>query len=337
MKTKDKNAVIELLASHPKAPKARYKVLVEKLKELDGATPSQKRFYNAAMYSPVNLESLEYDLKKLCGITDREVKKLVSANKQEVKDLDVIVELPEEIVERLKQVNLEELNYNSELKPLAKNISEALGVEPTSQKKVDLIAFIDGFIPKEPTQEELATAFTEALSAAPEDVKQGLKIRELYPFLNDDDCPDEFHTLTGKMVSAYINWKEGREELKALVEAGVSNEEIYAIANKVVADFKLNLDCHDELAYYQEHKQILGKHPIFAEKMLQEKVNNMGQVELANRKKNLASYISRDKKAFNKMEPGEARDNFQLKIKEWEDEQRLVLERLEKIADSQKV
>ena len=210
MKTKDKNAVLELLASHPKAPKARYKGLVEKLKELDGATPSQKRFYNAAMYSPVNLEGLEYDLKKLCGITDREVKKLVSANKQEVKDLDVIVELPEEIVERLKQVNLEELNYNSELKPLAKNISEALGVEPTSQKKVDLIAFIDGFIPKEPTQEELATAFTEALSAAPEDVKQGLKIRELYPFLNDDDCPDEFHTLTGKMVSAYINWKEVR-------------------------------------------------------------------------------------------------------------------------------
>ena len=332
MKTKDKNAVLELLASHPKAPKARYKVLVEKLKELDGATPSQKRFYNAAMYSPVNLESLEYDLKKLCGITDREVKKLVSANKQEVKDLDVIVELPEALKAKLQDLDVENANYNTELKPIAKELSEALGVEPISQKKVDLIAFIKANFAKGPTAEELATAFTEALSAAPEEVKQGLKIRELYPFLNDDDCPDEFHTLTGKMVSAYINWKEGREELKALVEAGVSNEEIYAIANKVVADFKLSLDCHDELAYYQEHKQILGKHPIFAEKMLEEAVNALGTVELTKRQKNLRSYISRDQKTFDKMNDGEAKDQFGEKLQAWKDELDLVDARLDKIS-----
>ena len=117
-----------------------------------------------------------------------------------------------------------------------------------------------------------------------------------------------------------------------MVEAGVSNEEIYAIANKVVADFKLNLDCHDELTHYQEHKQILGKHPIFAEKMLEEAVNALGTVELTKRQKNLRSYISRDQKAFDKMDDGEAKDKFGEKLQTWKDELNLVDARLEKIS-----
>lgn len=332
MKTKDKNAVLELLASHPKAPKARYKVLVEKLKELDGATPSQKRFYNAAMYSPVNLEGLEYDLKKLCGITDREVKKLVSANKQEVKDLDVIVELPEALKDKLQDLDLESANYNTELKPIAKELSEALGVEPISQKKVDLIAFIKANFVKGPTAEELEALQVKIFGSAPEEVKQAVKLRDEFPFLNDADCPDEFKILVADKFTAYYNFVEGREELKALVALGASNDDLFEIASKTVKEFKLNLDIYDELNYYKEHKQILGKHPIFAEKMLEEAVNAMGTVELTKRQKNLRSYISRDQKTFDKMDDGEAKDQFGEKLQAWKDELDLVDARLEKIS-----
>lgn len=332
MKTKDKESVIAVLASHPKSPKERYKALVEQLKDLPGATPSQKRFYNAALYSPVNLSSLEYDLKKLCGIIDREVKNMVLANKQDAKELDVVVELPEELKAKLQDLDIENANYNTDLKPIAKEITEALGVEPESQKKVDLIAFIKSNFVKGPTQEEVEAELTKVFEAAPEEVKQAVKLRDEFPFLNDADCPNEFKILVADKFTAYHNFIEGRKELKDLVAKGASNEELFGIAKKTVENFKLNLDIYDELNYYKEHKQILGNHSIFAEKMLEEAVNAMSTVELTKRQKNLRSYVSRDQKAFDKMEAGEAKANFGEKLQAWKDELELVDARLEKIS-----
>lgn len=333
MKTKDKNTVVALLAAKYDSAKSRYQALVKCFLKLAGATPGQKRYYNASKFTKGNLQALEYDMKKLCGISEADVKKASKAIKKATV-ADNTPSLPNEVLDKLNTIELESADYNKELKPLAKLLAEHTSKEPQDQKKVTLLAFIESFIPKGPSIDELKTEFSEALKSAPEDVKKGLKIRELYPFLNDDDCPDEFHTLTGKMVSAFINWKEGRKELKALIDQGVSNEELRDISKKIVENFELNLDCHDELTYYQENGKILGKHPIFADKVLQEEVETMGEKALNTRKKNLASYISRDTKAYDKMEEGEAKNNFGEKIKAWERERELIDARLKRIAET---
>ena len=333
MKSTEKQKVIDKFAELRKDAKAKYKALVKVLLELKNSTPSQKRYYNASIYSPANLSSLEYDVKKLCGITDSDINRAVKAEKKNTK-LKVVADnqLSEELLEQLKALDPKTANYNTELKPLINEFATALGKDLENQKKDTLIAFYEENFDKGPSLDELKSEFSKAVESAPEDVKKGLKIRELYPFLNNDDCPDEFHTLTGKMVSAYINWKEGRKEVKALVAAGASNEEIYEVAQKVVADFELNLEIHDELEYYQEHGKILGKHPIFADQMLNEKIETMSTVELTKRQKNLRTYVSRDEKKLAKMEEGEAKDKFAEKVQEWNDELKLVDARLEKIS-----
>jgi hypothetical protein len=331
MKPSEKQNVIDLFTGHRKDPKTKYTELVKVILNLSNSSPSQKRYYNASRYSPANLASLEYDVKKLCGITDKDLSSAVKAEKK-TRALEVVTELPVEVTDILKDIDLEAANYNEQLKPLSKQIAEITGKEPESQKKVDLIAFIDSFIPKGPTAEDLKAAVLKALEASPEEVKESIKLIDEFPFIDDDDCPDEFKILLSDKFKAYRKYKEGRAELKAMLEAGATEEEIFEIAKKTVENFELNLEIYDELNYYKEHGKILGEHPIFADKMLKESVEGMSTVELTKRQKNLRTYVSRDEKAFNKMEDGEAKDKFGEKLQAWKDELELVNARLEKIS-----
>ncbi len=336
MKTKDKKEVIDALASHPTSPKQRYQKLVAIILALHTATPMQKRFYNATTYSPVNLSNLEYDLKKLCDIKDSEIKTVKKGLQQTEPPQEPKV-LPQDVVAILEELNIEEADYHKHLKPLAKVLTEATGKEPESIKKKDLKTFITQFIPKKPTAEELADMNVFVFKDAPEDVKQGIKLREEYPFLAEEDCPDEFKILVADKFTALDKFVENRQELKALVATGATNEDLFEIAKKTVGDYELNLDIKEELNYYKDHKEVLGKHPIFAERMLKEKVNGLSPVDLSKRQKNLRSYVSRDEKAFNKMEEGDAKLAFGQKIEDWKKELHLVDARLEKIEAAQKI
>lgn len=335
MKSSKKQEVIDVFVNHRKDPKAKYLALVQVVLDLEESTPSQKRFYNASKYSPSTLNSLEYDILKICGIKLSEVKSAVRALKKAA-NMEVVINendtLLADFKKQLEGIDIHTADYNGVLKPLSKNLSELLDKKPESQKKVDLIAFIESSLPKGPSLEDLKAELTKALTDAPNEVKEGLKLRDEFPFLDETDCPDEFKILVADKRTAYKNWKEGRDECKALLAAGVSNEELYEVASQTVKDFKLNLDIYDELNYYQEHKQILGKHPIFANKMLVEKVEAMSTIDLGKRQKNLRTYVSRDEKTLNKMEEGEAKTAFAKKVQDWKDELELVDARLEKIS-----
>lgn len=380
MKTKDKKEIIDIFVNHRLDAKAKYKALVKVLLELKNSTPSQKRYYNASIYSAATLKRLEYDIKKLCSIKDSEVNSAVKIEKK-----IAIVGTPLTGVERLlvfnqgaapdilrqEVIDLVEFSKLDELMPdpiptftkglpgnaerktwlktnevqhsFTKKDDLQKLIEDTHAKAVDgaytfaltnLIEAQEALIKKnkEKAADDLEALNVNIFKEAPEVVKQGIKLRDRYPFLGEADCPDEFKILTADMITAYYNYVDGHKALKALVAAGASNEDIFEIAKKTVADFELNLEIGDELDYYLDHKEILGKHPIFADKMLAQKVADMGSVDLANRKKNLASYISRDSKAFKKMEAGEAKDAFAEKLAEWQKEQELVIARLEKIS-----
>ena len=330
MKNELKLSIIALFVSLQNDAKKLYHALVDKLLSLPQATPSQKRYYNASTYSPAILSSLEYDIKKMCGITDGNI----SRAKKEgvVPQLKVVSDFPEDLKASLDAIDLDTANYNTEIKPLANQLSEVIGKSPASQKKADLVAFINENYTKPTSINDIKVNLQVVFDNAPDAVKTDLKLRDEFPFLADADCPDEFKILIADKLTAYHNYKDGHAEIKQALQAGVSEEELFDLAKTTVDNFELNLQIYDELNYYKEHGSILGKHEIFADKMLEEKVNTMSTIELTKRQKNLRTYVSREETSLRKLKDETKREGFEIKIKEFKDELALVDARLEKIS-----
>ncbi len=171
-----------------------------------------------------------------------------------------------------------------------------------------------------------------AFNESPEAVKTSIKLRDEFPFLKEDDCPNQFKILVADKFTAYDNYIEARAEVRSMIEAGASNNEIFEIAKKAVENFELNLEIYDELNYYKEHGEVLGKHPIFEDLMLQQSVDNLSQLDLGKRQKTLRANISRDTTKMNKMEAGDKKDAFSEKLDKRKKELELVDARIAKIS-----
>lgn len=175
--------------------------------------------------------------------------------------------------------------------------------------------------------EETKNSITAAYTEAPEDVKSAVKFRKEFDFLAEDDCPIELKALVTDKFTALENFETAREEIKALVAAG-QTDALYELAATVVENWEVNQEIYDELNYYAEHKEILGKHPVFADMMLEKSVNDLSIPKLAKRQATLRTYISKETPKFDKAE-GEAKAAIGLKLAQWKKELDLVDVRLE--------
>lgn len=329
MKNTEKQNLINTLVD-TKNPKDRFKKLVAILIGNKDATPAQKRYYNSCGFSETNLKTLEYDLQKIANITPSDL----NTAKKKVKAVKVEASKPQlsaELQEALKSIDLENIKYQ-DLKKVAKEVSDILEIKPKSQTGDDLKAFLKGLIPGETEKPEqpLSEELLILLRTSDEEAEKIVKFREEYPFLGDADCPDKLKILAADKITAHNNYVEARAQLKALYKAGASAEELFKQAQAAVDNFKTNLEIWDELNYYNEHKAILGKHPIFADEMLNEKLDSMSEEKLKARKKNLASYISKDTKKLSKIEDPEKKKAAEAKIKEWKEEHDAIVKRLDK-------
>lgn len=297
--------VMEILASKDLRPNQKFNQLLGLFPQIPGTSPHQFRYFNQVGYSPQHLSNLEYDLKKLLNITDSEVHSYG-------------IEVTPEVVSL--EVSYKDMSY-AELKSLAKEISEKTATSPKDWKKATLIEFLES----NPVSEE------NPFDVAPESAKEGLKLRDIYPFLRDADCPNEFKILVADKITAFEAFVKSREELVSL-EGTEEFEKMAALAAQAVDNFELDVLIHDELTYYLEHKEILGKHPIFADYMLSQKVNAYSPVELVKRQKTLRANISRDNKKIATITDAGKKADFAAKIKEWVNELELVDKRIESIA-----
>lgn len=91
-------------------------------------------FYNRSGFSKQRVKSLAYDVKKAWNIKDAEIKE---ANAPEP-----VAELPDELKEELAAADLDQMNYNKEIKPLAATVAKALNHSFTNQKKATLVNFL---------------------------------------------------------------------------------------------------------------------------------------------------------------------------------------------------
>lgn len=294
--------------------------------------PQQHRYFNRAGYSAANLKSLEYDIKQAYGIKSADLRAAAaqaSADK-EPEPLDTNPENPE------ADKNPEGTTAAGSTTPAADQTPETTKVQkdPATDQDVKNIEVKDAeTVHKNSDSVTKETVF----ELAPEEVKKDVKLRERYPFLNEEETPEEFYTLVGINGRAYFQLIAAREELFQKVVTSdksepetvpMTNEEIFELAAKAVENFELNIQGQEELDYYQEHKEVLGQHPIFEDYMLQKKVADYKEKDLSKRRGLLKNYIGRESKKLPDMEEKKKAEVIK-KIKAWEKELELVEARLE--------
>jgi len=366
-----KPQVIEALKGNASNPKKKFAELFELYRKHPHATFQMNRHFNAAGYSPTRLQTLEYEVMKVYDIKPKELhsakmKKPVIILTGEERLLKVDFSAPVDVIKQ-ELKDLTEFSKLDELlpTPLPIFVKGAEGskvmkqwlvekeVQHTFTRKADLLkiveetqarltahAYDEAFNNLNKAQQslldkpfDLATvnAVSELFVNAPEEVKQSIKLRDQFQFLGEEDCPNEFKILVADKYTAYNNFLETRAEVKDLVAAGATNEDLFEVAKKAVENYELNLDIYDELNYYNEHKEILGKHPIFEKVMLQKKVNGLSGVDLGKRQATLRANISRDnKKLEDKKVTAAKKENFVAKLEGFKSELVLVDARIAK-------
>lgn len=174
--------------------------------------------------------------------------------------------------------------------------------------------------------------FSEILQELNDEEKTGLKISTQYPFLREENCPNEFKILINDAITAYHNAKEKHEGLFAIFNNNenpeATNEEIYAIASELLSDFEINREIHEELEHYAKTGEILGNHKIFGDLKLQREVDAMSAEDLAKTKNNIKSYISKKKKDLEKADTDERKASLEEQIAYLEKKRDLVDARL---------
>ncbi|WP_271407313.1 hypothetical protein [Tenacibaculum soleae] len=176
------------------------------------------------------------------------------------------------------------------------------------------------------------TSKEEVFTTAPDEVKEAVKLRDQFPFLNDKDCPEEFYILVGKKLSHYNAYVAAHDKLLVNITdtnedaspIAMTVEEVNELALMAVEDFKINQAIYAELTHYAENGKVLGEHPIFKERQLKESVDALTVEKATKRLSNLDNYIRRDTKLAEKATEESAKLKYNNKVKNWKIEQGLI-------------
>ena len=142
--------------------------------------------------------------------------------------------------------------------------------------------------------------FQKLLEESSAEEKQAISLREQYPFLRDEDCPNELKALVTDKINAFISYKEKHQDLfdevASVAEPTLTDEEIYKIASGLIKDVLENADIKKELDHYGETKEILGEHEVFTALKLEREINDIPATKLQGIYNNLKSQITKENK-----------------------------------------
>tara|TARA_R110002050_G_scaffold208996_3_gene345087 strand:- start:940 stop:2112 length:1173 start_codon:yes stop_codon:yes gene_type:complete len=241
------------------------------------------------------------------------------------------INLSEEKYKKLFVAAIGDIQLTDEIKIVLKGAIELVNSVPDVTKNGTDIPKNDTDVSNIETIETV-TPLVEEIKKADDAVKGGLKLRERFAFLGEADCPDKLKILVADMLSAWDAFKRNHELLFHVTEGEESkempNEVIFELAKETIEAFQLNHAIWDELEFYNEHKEVLGNHPIFADDQLKEKVAAMSDVDLVNRQKNVRSYISKENKKLKSAKDEAATTKIKKKIQELNQELNLLDERI---------
>lgn len=153
-----------------------------------------------------------------------------------------------------------------------------------------------------------AEEITATIRVMPEAVKKTIRLREEFPFLADKECPSILKLLVHDMITCYEEYKQAHEKLFT----AANQEEVLEFARETVENYLENREIWEELNYYKENNELLGKHPLFSQQEKFADLASLSTHELYKKMGNANKAIS----GLNvKIEKGEKPD----KVKEWTD------------------
>ena len=142
------------------------------------------------------------------------------------------------------------------------------------------------------------------------------RLREEFAFLNDPDTPIELQALVTRRISAY---HEYRRLWWQLFECSTPDD-CAAVAGKLIEAFLDNRASLDELKFFQEHHEVLGKHPIFAERKRNEQLRGLSVRELIRRQEKVKNNIWRVKSEMKKNDKPQLDERRRQRLRDYERE-----------------
>lgn len=179
--------------------------------------------------------------------------------------------------------------------------------------------------------EELEQELEEARSKyceVPDTVRKTIRFREEFPFLNERDCPDEFKILVADMFVAYDLYRESHAMLVNTPD-DVLSEETFRWAQTVVENFLANREMWEELEYYRDNHEILGKAKIMQGLAERKEISALPDLELMKQLNNAKSNISKGKNDLEKADNDEKKAKAQAKIEKWTSKKELLEKEIE--------
>lgn len=152
----------------------------------------------------------------------------------------------------------------------------------------------------------------------PEKIQKTIKLREEFPFLKSKDCPEVLKVLVADMLTTYHDYMDAQEKLFD----EKSDETIAAM--KTVENYLENREAWDELNYYKEKGEFLGKHSIFEEINVFEQLREMNNTQLFKRLETLKNGINRKKKEIEKNDKPDLKQKRTEALKKMESELKSV-------------
>lgn len=211
------------------------------------------------------LQALMYDLQQLNGVTDLEI----AEKKREVNAT---------VSPELLDVNFDEVEGTDEGGEFTDKVGEFTNEFGELGKIGDLIEMDSEEYPDEKI------------------------LREEFPFLNDEKCPQILYVVVGKRIASYKRYQELHAKLQQ-VESGelvLSDEEKLQLIQDTEKAFSDNRALWDELNHFNTTGEILGKHELFRQNQLQKEVDEMSNEELLKYIGSSATFFSRKNKELEK-------------------------------------
>ena len=230
--------------------------------------------------SPANLGRLHYELCMAVGITERQLtiflQKPVQAETetQQAPPPPPVDLTPEE---RLMAFKREEVDYFT-----ANTLLSELGIKAKSRKKEDVYNALEAV-----RQERITAKVTEL----PIEIKAAVKLRDQFPFLREDTCPDALKILVNDLITSYEAFKEAQPKLHELL----SEADAKAMVDVVLENYIKNKEAWAELEHYKTTGNVLGAHPLFARLEAKKEITELPTADLAKKIKNLEINIGKNK------------------------------------------
>ena len=246
-----------------------------------------KRNFNRGQ-SEVMMDTLVYELGKLIGLNEHEVAKLPRKTSVPKLQKKAIVTPIDDLLMQLAE-------------SLGITVDEVFGNETKITELTEA---------QQQAVEKLAPAYAEV----PETIKKVIRIREKYPFLRSQDCPEEFKIMVADMFTAYDNYREAY----TLLSDKNSKDENLELAQAVVENYLANRAMWEELDYYLANGEILGNLPIFELLKLRKEISELTDMDLMKKLNTTKPNITKSKKAIEGAKSDDEKAEAKTRLEKWQ-------------------